>query len=151
MPRLSTSDSNSSMSHRRVWLAYLCGPVGAALFVLICDGVVFLLNASGATVSVTASRAGDLGRIIAVAVAISYIAGAFLLPFYWIFDERGWRGWRYYVPTSTVWGVVVAWVMSVGRPTAPWSWYAMCAGSGAACGAVFSMCLAARRRSSPGR
>ena len=87
------------------------------------------------------------GRLVAMALVISYVAGLFLLPVYWVFEGFGWRGWRSYVPTAAVAGLVTGLVMVYGDPSSPpWTYYAMFSASGASCAAIFSMILAARRQ-----
>lgn len=116
------------MNRRQVLPAYLIAPLGAAIPFLIADVV-------------SSSSGGMLGGLTAAAVA--YLVGALLLPLFWVFEEIGWQGWQFYVPTAAVAGVLTALVMNRPRLTsgATWTYYAISAGLGISCAVVFSIML----------
>lgn len=113
------------MSAKTVLKAYAIAPLAPAV-PLIVIGV--------------AGR-GDLENsflLALIALSFSYIGGAFLLPLYWLYERLGWRGWRFYVPTAAVGGIVMAVWMANPRQAAPRALYLLCVGCAAACGGLFS-------------
>jgi hypothetical protein len=87
---------------------------------------------------------GDLDNTFAfalMALIFSYIGGAFSLPLYWLYEWLGWRGWRFYLPTAAVGGIVMA-VWIVNPQQAPP--YLLCVGCAVACGALFSFLIGPR-------
>ena len=100
---------------RRLWLAYLIAPWGAV--------TPLLLLWLGAEVWARIEH-GHYDLFIttpwhfAALVVIAYIVGAALLPVYFAFERRGWRGWKYYVPTA----ILAAFLVEVAIDAATTSW-----------------------------
>ncbi len=140
---------------RRLWLAYLIAPWGAV--------TPLLLLWLGAEVWARVEH-GHYDLFIttpwhfAALVVIGYVVGAALLPVYFAFERRGWRGWTYYVPTAilaaflaelaidaatTSWAVTAhRWQGGIGAVSAEFAPLVLVAVvSGMACGGIFSIVM----------
>ncbi len=101
---------------RRLWLAYLIAPWGAV--------TPLLLLWLGAEVSARIEH-GHYDLFIttpwhfAALVVTAYAVGAALLPVYFAFDRRGWRGAKYYVPTAILAAFLVE--LAIDAATASWA------------------------------
>jgi hypothetical protein len=143
---------------RRLWLAYLIAPWGTVAPLL-------LLWLGAEAWARTEHWHYDLFITtpwhFAALVAIRYIVDAALLPVYFALERRGWRGWKYYVPTAilaafvvelaidaatTSWAVTThKWQGGIGAVSAELAPLAVVAVvSGLACGGLFSIVLPTR-------
>lgn len=122
------------MRLREWWGAYLLSPLatiaGVALYVAVSVLSVppFALSTLGAT----------FGYMAVVGVGISYLVGLLLLPLFLVFEAFGWRGWRVYVPTGLVAGLLVTIQIGGADTRAPHA-FVLCATCGALCAWVFSV------------
>jgi hypothetical protein len=82
---------------------------------------------------------------LAAATGLGYVAGAVLLPVFFVLERLGKRGWRFYVPIAAVAGAGMGAVMGWPEPfSRPWGLYIACAATGALSGSIFSVALAWR-------
>jgi hypothetical protein len=111
----------------RVLLAYAIAPAGAlvvAAIFRVVDPIV-----TGEPIRGTS--------IMTVAMVVAYVIGLLMLPLWWLFTKLGWRGWRFYVPTGALAGLVIASVpMEIES-----AWYVLCSAAGLLCATVFSLVL----------
>lgn len=79
---------------------------------------------------------------VAIVAGLTYVAGAVLLPVFWLLGYFGKKGWRFYVPIGALagaaLGVLMAWL---DRVAGLWIVCAVCAAAGATSGAIFSLAL----------
>jgi hypothetical protein len=127
------------MNERTVFWAYLTAPLGAVVLLAILAFMGFVINPGPNPLE---TALGVTSGFIVMAVIISYVSGLFLLPVLLLFEIVGWCGWRYYVPTAAVGGLVAALVMAYPEPlSSPWTYYVLFSSSGASCAVVFSIVL----------
>ena len=140
---------------RRLWLAYLIAPWGAITpLLLLWLGFEVWARVEHWHYDLFITTP----RHFAALVGIAYVVGAALLPAYFVFERRGWRGWKYYVPTAilaaflaelaidaatTNWAVTAqkgqGGIGAVSAPVAPLVLVAVV--SGIACGGIFSIVM----------
>ena len=120
-----------------IWLAYAVAPFGAVPV------------AAGLQVWYALVEREPLGgtSLWTAAVVGAYFFGLLLLPVWWIFKRIGWLGWRYYVPTGTCAGVLIAYVWAYG-PAEDWMSCLLFGLAGMSCAIVFSIALAYGHRRS---
>ena len=127
------------MKERTVFWAYLSAPLGAVALIAILAFTRFVIDPGPDPLD---TALGPASGFIAMAVIIAYVSGLFLLPVLLLFEIISWRGWRYYVPTAAVAGLVAALVMAYPQPlSSPWTYYVLFSSSGASCAVVFSLVL----------
>lgn len=84
---------------KRLLVACLVAPWGAALSVL---GFYLVVAVAEGPFPISI-----VSREVVRTVGWAYLGGLVLLPLYFLFDHRGWHGWRVYVPTAVAAGVVL--------------------------------------------
>ena len=100
---------------RRLWLAYLIAPWGAVTpLLLLWLGVELWARIEHWHYDLFVTTPWHFAAL----VVIGYVVGAALLPVYFAFERRGWRGWRYYVPTA----IVAAFLVELAIDAATTSW-----------------------------
>ena len=140
---------------RRLWLAHLIAPWGAVTPLLLLSlgvGVWARIEHGHYELFITTPWH------FAALVGVAYLVGAALLPVYFAFERRGWRGWRYYVPTAilaaflaelaidaatTSWAVTShKWQGGIGAVSAEFAPLVLVAVvGGLACGGIFSIVM----------
>jgi hypothetical protein len=121
---------------RPIWLAYAAAPFGA-----LPVGIGFQV-----WYSITEDVPARGTALLTGVLVLAYFFGLWLLPVWWIFKKAGWSSWRYYVPTGTCAGVLIA--LSMGGSTPDWESYLLFGLSGTLCAIVFSVVLACSDRTS---
>ena len=92
----------------------------------------------GTVADLTLSTIGAaFGYMVVIGVGISYFVGLLPLPVFFVFEAFGWRGWRVYVPTGFVAGLLVT-VQIGGAGTSSPQAFVLCATCGALCAGVYS-------------
>jgi hypothetical protein len=144
----------------RLGLAYLLAPWGATVpLLLVWLGVAVCARSIGGHYDLFITTPWHFAAV----VVIAYVVGAALRPVYFVFERRGWRGWRFYIPTAILAAIVVefaldamttSWVVTVQRLSSaltassaevlPVILFGVA--SGAACGGVFSLIMGWRQR-----
>ena len=100
---------------RRLWLAYLIAPWGAVTpLLLLWLGFEVWARVEHWHYDLFITTP----RHFAALVGIAYVVGAALLPAYFVFERRGWRGWKYYVPTA----ILAAFLAELAIDAATTSW-----------------------------
>ena len=100
---------------RRLWLAYLIAPWGAVTpLLLLWLGFEVWARAEHWHYDLFITTP----RHFAALVGIAYVVGAALLPAYFVFERRGWSGWKYYVPTA----ILAAFLAELAIDAATTSW-----------------------------
>lgn len=115
---------------KRLLLAYLISPWGAALVPLLWFGLFLVADGSVPMELVT--------REVTRTVEWAYVAGLVLVPVYFLFEYFGWHGWRVYVPTAIAAGIVLP--MWVGAARVLWEVRSIAATGSGGIGAVSSGC-----------
>ena len=88
---------------------------------------------------------GSPVMMLAALTGLGYVAGAVLLPLFFVLERRGKRGWRFYVPIAAVAGTGMGTLMAWPEPfSRPWGFYVIFAATAALCGGIFSVALAWR-------
>lgn len=82
---------------------------------------------------------------LAALTGLGYVAGAALLPIFFVLERLSKRGWRVYVPIAAAAGVGMGTLMAWPDPfSRPWGFYIIFAATGALCGGTFSVALLGR-------
>ena len=122
---------------RRWWSGLVVGPLGTSVAGVLFSIASFAFDPNS---KVTVENTETTLRFVFLIVLMSYLVGFLLLPVFLLFERFHWRGWRVYVPTASLAGVVTA---SLTEEAARWDAHAaavtaFCAVCGALCGAVFA-------------
>lgn len=131
------------MALREWWGAYLVSPLGTVAGVAVYT----IVSVVGDPHLALGEIGAAFGYMALIAVAISYFVGVLLLPVYLMFEAFGWRGWKIYVPTGLVAGLLVTvQILIAGAGTSSPQAFVLCATCGALCAWVFSVRVAQGRR-----
>ena|SRR6476660_7243638 len=122
---------------RHGWSGLVIAPVGTGVAGLLFFVVSFAFDPNS---TVTVHNIETALGIVFAMILTSYLVGLLLLPVFLLFERLHWRGWRVYVPTASLAGVVTA---SLTEEGARWDAHlaavsAIGAVCGALCGAVFA-------------
>ena len=130
------------MALREWWRAYLVSPLGTVGGVAVYT----IVSVVGDRQLALSEIGAAFGYMAVIGVAISYFVGVLLLPVFLMFEAFGWRGWKVYVPTGLVAGLLVTvQILIAGAGTSSPQAFVLCATCGALCAWVFSVRMAQGR------
>ena len=135
------SGTQIDMATRRLGLAFALAPLGVTSVV----AAIMLSQTRDLRDLVDGPVPGAPLMMFAALTGLGYVAGAVLLPVFFVLERLGKRGWRFYVPIAAVAGAGMGALMAWPEPfSSPWGFYIVLAATGALCGGIFSVALAWR-------
>ena|SRR5689334_4923361 len=130
------------MATRRLGLAFALAPLGVTSVV----AAIMLSQMRDLRDLVEGPVSGAPLLMLAALTGLGYVAGAVLLPVFFVLERLGKRGWRFYVPIAALAGAGMGALMAWPEPfSRPWGFYIVFATVGASCGGIFSVALGWRR------
>jgi hypothetical protein len=141
------------LTAKRLIVAIALAPLGVTTTVLL---LIILLGMDRPTDFLDSLTGLDfwmhLPVLLAAVTGLGYVAGAALLPVFFMLQRFGKRGWPFYVPIAAVAGAGMGAIMDWPTPfSSPLGFYSVCSVAGALSGGIFSVALAWRSKTTVGR